>query len=408
MQTNISEKLLASEAGREADRILRSCVHCGFCTATCPTYQLLGDELDGPRGRIYQIKDMLEGGRVTATTLEHLDRCLTCRACESTCPSGVEYGHLVDIGRELAESKVKRPMRSRLMRRMLTRVLPEQQRFSTWLTIANLFRPLLPVRLQRALPMRGGKQSDWPEQRHNRIVLLIEGCVQPVVAANIDRAAAVVLDQLNISAVRTGVAQCCGAVEHHLNESDAALNRMRSNIDHWWPHVEQGVEAIISTASACTLEIKEYAYLLRHDEQYMDKAKKISDLARDISEVVAAEDLTVFSRQRSAQIAFHPSCTLQHGQKLNGVVEHVLQQVGFELLPVKDAHLCCGAAGTYALMQPEIGLELRERKLEALQGSQPHCIATANIGCLKHIDSASRVPVMHWIELLIEDDKSPQ
>jgi len=400
MQTKIPQQLMETEAGKEADRILRSCVHCGFCTATCPTYQLLGDELDGPRGRIYQIKEMLEGTPVSEKTLGHLDRCLSCRGCESTCPSGVEYGHLVDIGREIAEERVKRPMRTRLMRNMLATVLPNRASFSLLLKTAGLFRPLLPSRFKDVLPKRSPATLEWPEIRHARRVLLIEGCVQPVIAADIDRAAAHVLDRLSISTHRTGVAQCCGALEHHLNRSEAALNRMRTNIDHWWPWVEQGVEAIVSTASACSLELKEYGYLLRFDDQYAEKARTIAALSRDISQVVAAEDLTRLQSERKERVVFHPSCTLQHGQKLNGVVEEILTQVGFELMPVKDAHLCCGAAGTYALMQPEIGLELRERKLAALQTLEPQLIASANIGCLKHLDAGSGVPVVHWIELL--------
>ncbi|GAV20347.1 glycolate oxidase iron-sulfur subunit [Mariprofundus micogutta] len=400
MQTKISSQLLTTDAGKEADRILRSCVHCGFCTATCPTYQLMGDELDGPRGRIYQIKEMLEGAEVSEKTLGHLDRCLSCRGCETTCPSGVEYGHLVDIGREVAETRIKRPMRTRMMRKLLASVLPDRLRFSRLLKTAALFRPLLPARFREVLPGISGSSLDWPEHNHVRRVLLIEGCVQPVLAANIDRAAAHVLDQLSISTLRSGVAQCCGAVEHHLNETEAALNRIRSNIDHWWPLLEQGVEAIVSTASACSLELKEYGYLLRHDSLYAEKAKRISALARDISEVVAGEDLSAIEAGEIRNVAFHPSCTLQHGQKLNGVVEAILRQVGYDLKVVKDAHICCGAAGTYAVMQPEIGLELRHNKLTALQTDQPQLIATANIGCLKHLDSASEVPVVHWIELL--------
>jgi len=407
MQTRMPEQLLATEIGKEADRILRSCVHCGFCTATCPTYQLLGDELDGPRGRIYQIKEMLEGGDVSDKTLGHLDRCLSCRGCETTCPSGVEYAHLVDIGREVAEERIKRPLRTRLMRNILASVLPKRGVFSLLLKTSSLFRSLLPSRFKAVMPKILPAQLQWPETNHDRSVLLIEGCVQPVIAADIDRAAAHVLDQFSISTRRTGIAQCCGALEHHLNKTEAALNRMRSNIDHWWPEVNAGVEAIISTASACSLELKEYEYLLRGDVLYAEKAKHISALARDISEVVAAEDLTVLKSERTERVVFHPSCTLQHGQKLGGVVESILTQAGFDLLPVKDAHICCGAAGTYALMQPEIGLELCERKLAALQAEKPQLITSANIGCLKHLDAGANVQVVHWIELLASSCTKP-
>jgi len=408
MQTSIPEALLATDAGKEANRILRSCVHCGFCTATCPTYQLLGDELDGPRGRIYQIKDMLEGGSPTEKTLLHLDRCLSCRSCESTCPSGVEYGHLLDLGREMADKAIQRPLASRMMRKMLVTVLPNRRRFSWFLTLASLVKVLLPARFRSMLPNRSIRSLAWPEPVHQRKVLMIEGCVQPVIASNIDRAAAQLLDRLAISILRTGVAQCCGAVEHHLSHQAQALERMRSNVDHWWPFIEQGVEAIVSTASACSLELKEYGYLLRNDSAYAEKAVRISALARDISEVVAAEDLSGLLQSQGERIAFHSSCTLQHGQKLHGVVESILRQTGFDLVAVKDSHLCCGAAGTYALSQPEISHELRVRKLASLHDQAPQRIATANIGCLKHLESGAGVPVIHWVELLVDANVNTQ
>jgi len=408
MQTKIPAGKLASEAGKEADRILRSCVHCGFCTATCPTYQLLGDELDGPRGRIYLIKEMLESGSVTEKTREHLDRCLTCRSCESTCPSGVEYAHLLDIGRELCEAGTERPMGERMQRKAMVALLPNRARFSLLLKGASLLKPLLPQRLKASLPSVSQTQLNWPPLRHERKVLLIEGCVQPVLDAGIDRAAAIVLDRTGISVQRTGMAQCCGALEHHLNATDVAVKRMRSNIDHWWPYLEAGVEAIISTASACALQLKEYGYLLRNDPAYAEKARQISALTADISELVAAQTLPIVPAGEAEKIAFHASCTLQHGQKLGGIVEAILSNAGYELVAVNDSHLCCGAAGTYTLLQPEIGEALRTNKIESLEAGRPTRIATANIGCMKQIEAASEIPVVHWIELLAELYEKPQ
>ncbi|MFQ5518962.1 MAG: glycolate oxidase subunit GlcF [Mariprofundus sp.] len=401
MQTNISEDILDTEAGAEANRILRSCVHCGFCTATCPTYQELGDELDGPRGRIYLIKDMLEGGEVTDKTRQHLDRCLSCRACETTCPSGVEYVHLAEIGRQLAEQKAPRPLRDRLFRKLLLAVLPFRQRFSAMLKAARLLKPLLPAQIKSHLPAQAAVSSVWPKARHQRTILLIEGCVQPVLAPDIDAVTAQVLDKLGISTLRTAQAQCCGAVEHHMNAHNKALDRMRANIDLWWPYIEGGAEAIVSTASACALEIKEYAYLLRNDAEYAEKAVKLSAACRDISEILMAEDVSVLKSERDKSVAFHASCTLQHGQKLNGVVEDILQRVGYQLQEVRNAHLCCGSAGTSSILQPQLSNTLRDNKLAALSANKPDLIATANIGCLNHLASGTERSVKHWVELLL-------
>jgi len=402
MQTNISAEILATETGAEANRILRSCVHCGFCTATCPTYQELGDELDGPRGRIYLIKDMLEGGDVTATTQQHLDRCLSCRACETTCPSGVEYAHLAEIGKEMIEEKVARPLKQRVLRKLLLLILPYRQRFSFLLAIGQFFRPILPQALQQKMPAKQ-TQLAFPAPQHQRKVLLIEGCVQPSLSPEIDVAAARVLDQLGISTLRTQVAQCCGAVENHLHAKEAGLNRVRANIDLWLPYLEQGAEAILSTASACALEIKEYGYLLRNDALYFDKAKRISAACRDIAEVLRDEDLSEFNVTTAKRIAFHAPCTLQHGQKLSGVVESILSGLGYELTPVQDAHLCCGSAGTYSILQPELSQQLRHNKLASLTAHAPELIATANVGCLHHMSGAAETPVQHWLNLLIND-----
>ena len=404
MQTDISAKILATDAGAEANRILRSCVHCGFCTATCPTYQELGDELDGPRGRIYLIKDMLEGGDVTAATQQHLDRCLSCRACESTCPSGVEYAHLAEIGKTMIEEKVTRPIGQRVLRNVLLMILPHRSRFAFLLAIGQFFRPILPQSLQQKIPAKK-TVSAYPTNQHARKVLLIEGCVQPSLSPEIDVAAAHVLDRLGISIERTHIAQCCGAVENHLHTKhshakEVGLNRVRANIDLWLPYLEQGAEAIISTASACALEIKEYAYLLRNDPAYAEKATKISAACRDISEIVGAENLEKVRKPRTNTVAFHASCTLQHGQKLSGMVEDILQRVGYELRPVANAHLCCGSAGTYSILEPEMSITLRDNKLKALSKGQPDIIASANIGCLNHLASGTHQRVKHWIELL--------
>jgi len=401
MQTNIPQHILDTPQGKEANDILRSCVHCGFCTATCPTYQELGDELDGPRGRIYLIKDMLEGGDVTETTQKHLDTCLTCRACETTCPSGVEFAHLAKIGKAMVEEKVGRPLGQRLLRAALVKVLPNRPLFSSLMTVGRLFRPILPSVLKKKIP-KAQKTADFPKKEYLRKVLLIEGCVQPSMSPEIDVAAAQVLDKLGIQTLRTGQAQCCGAVENHLHAKEAGLNRVRANIDAWLPFVELGVEAILSTASACALEIKEYAHLLKDDPEYAENAKTISAKAKDLVEILADEDLSAFKLEQSKRIAFHAPCTLQHGQKLNGSVESLLRGVGYELIPVADAHLCCGSSGTYSILQPELSNTLRDHKVDNLTAHQPELIATANIGCLHHIQAGSETPVLHWVNLFDE------
>jgi len=399
MQTNIPQTILNTPEGKEANDILRSCVHCGFCTATCPTYQELGDELEGPRGRIYLIKDMLEGGEVSQTTQGHLDRCLTCRACETTCPSGVEFAHLAEIGKAMVEEKVQRPLKQRLLRSVLLQVLPSRTLFSTLLGLGRLFRPVLPARLKEKIPTVQ-QTARYPRKEHLRKILLIEGCVQPSMSPEIDVTTAHVLDKLGIQTLRLLQAQCCGAVENHLNAKEAALKRVRLNIDLWMPFIELGVEAILSTASACALEIKEYAHLLKDDPEYAEHAKIISAKAKDLVEILADEDLSAFKLEQSKRIAFHAPCTLQHGQNLNGSVESLLRGVGYELMPVADAHLCCGSSGTYSILQPELSNTLRNHKVASLTAHQPELIATANMGCLHHIQAGTNTPVQHWITLL--------
>lgn len=400
MQTHLAEFIKNTPQGQEADAILRACVHCGFCTATCPTYQLLGDELDGPRGRIYLIKQALEGQTVTRKTQRHLDRCLTCRACETTCPSGVRYGRLVDIGREVVDAKVSRSPWERLLRTTLRTVLPYPRRFAALLRLGQTFSPFLPSFLKRSIPP-SGKARAWPSTRHSRSMLVLEGCVQPALAPEINASTAHVLDRLGISLLSAPDAGCCGALSHHLSAPKEALNFIRQNIDAWWPLVETGAEAIVMTASGCGAIVKEYGDLLREDPAYATKAAHIASITRDIGEILAQEDCSALtpSPHFPRRIAFQSPCTLQHGQQLNGLVENLLRQAGFDLTPVPDAHLCCGSAGTYSLLQQELSERLLENKLNALESGQPQLIATANIGCLTHLQSQASVPVKHWITL---------
>ena len=398
MKTALAVDIRDTPVGQEADAILRACVHCGFCNATCPTYQLLGDELDGPRGRIYLMKQMLEGHSPSAATQLHLDRCLTCRACETTCPSGVRYGRLLDIGRERIEREVPRSAWDRFRRHALLSILPFPERFSALLRIGQLMRPLLPPSLRQSVPARAPATA-WPAARHARRMLILDGCVQPVLAPNINAATARVLDRLGISVIAAPRAGCCGAMSHHLGDTDSARDFARRNINAWWPQVEAGAETLITTASGCGVHVKDYGHLLRDDPAYVAKADRIARMTKDLGEVLAAEDLTRL-KVSPKTIAFQSPCTLQHGQKLNGVVEGVLRRLGYTLTPVPDAHLCCGSAGTYSILQPQLSGALRTRKLDALMSGQPALIATANIGCLAHLQRAASVPVRHWVELL--------
>jgi glycolate oxidase iron-sulfur subunit len=400
MQTSLLESIKQTPQGREAEAILRSCVHCGFCTATCPTYQLLGDELDGPRGRIYLIKQTLEGNAVSAKTQLHLDRCLHCLACETACPSGVQYGRLVDIGREIVEERVARPVSVNLVRRALRFVLPHPRRFAALLRIGRHLRPLLPAawRMKLPVPLQAGA---WPAARHVRKMLVLEGCVQAAVVPDTNAAAARVLDKLGISLIRAESAECCGALSHHLSDHRGALHFMRRNIDAWWPYVEAGVEAIVMTASGCGAVVKDYGAILRDDPAYAEKAARIAAMTKDLSEVLAMEDLAPLRvNAKGRKVAFHAPCTLQHGQRLTGLVEEMLARCGYQLTAVADAHLCCGSAGTYSILQPELSQELLAAKLAALQQGEPELIATANVGCQLHMQSRASRPVRHWVELL--------
>jgi glycolate oxidase iron-sulfur subunit len=412
MQTTLAANIKDTPQGREADAILRSCVHCGFCLATCPTYQLLGDELDSPRGRIYLMKQMLEGEPVTARSQLHLDRCLTCRSCETTCPSGVQYGKLLDIGRALTEERVRRRPLSALKRYALRKVLPHRRRFTALLGVARLLRGILPREIRAKLPDKTLASplplQQWPAVRHVRKVLLLEGCVQPALAPEVNLAAARVLDCLGISVIRAVAAGCCGAVAHHLSAHDETRQQLRHNIDAMWPSVESGVEAVIMTASACTAMLTDYGHLLREDLAYAGRAARVSALARDISEVVLANAQALAEALRRTgkstapgpRVAFQSPCTLQHALKIRGVVESLLREAGFTLTHVPDGHLCCGSAGTYSILQPELSSRLLAGKVAALQQGGPVLIATANIGCQTHIRTATALPVRHWIELL--------
>ncbi len=406
MQIQLPDEFLSTEKGQTANNILRRCVHCGFCNATCPTYQLQNDELDSPRGRIYLIKQLLEGQTDGDIAREHLDRCLTCRSCETTCPSGVEYNRLLDIGRERVESLGKRPLSERLLRWLLLQSVPFPKRFAVGASMARRVPFLLPKVLRKAIPPRAAAVDQWPAARHARRVLLLDGCVQSVAAPEINLATARVLDNLDMSAIQIPDGGCCGALNQHLSSAESAAVFMRRNIDTWWPYLEGSdrVEAIVSTASACGLQVKDYAHYLRLDKQYAEKAAKISGLVKDVSELLAAEPvadvISVVGSQ--ARIAFHAPCTLQHGQRLTGVVESILTQCEFELVTVKDGHLCCGAAGTYSIFQPVLSEQLQANKLATLQAGSPTAIASANIGCLLHLRQDAVVPVKHWIELLAD------
>jgi glycolate oxidase iron-sulfur subunit len=406
METHLADWLKGTRDGDEAEAILRKCVHCGFCTATCPTYQLLGDELDGPRGRIYLIKSVVEGEKPTASTMEHLDRCLTCRNCESTCPSGVDYGHLVDIGRKLVEQQVERPASQRFMRTLLRETLTRRWLFDPAMRVGQAVRPLLPEALKAKVPERRdpGKR---PSRSHARKVILLEGCVQPGMLPSIDAATDRVLDRLGLEAVRPQGSGCCGAIRHHLNDQAGAANDARRNIAAWRPLIEAGAEAILINASGCGAMVKDYAHLLADDPEWAARAKQVVERTRDLAEWLPAEIDAAIAAGRlraasSSRVVFHPPCTLQHGQKVRGVVEGLLTRLGATVLPVGESHLCCGSAGTYSVLQPQLSGELRSRKLGHLTAGEPELILSANIGCITHLQAGTGTPVRHWIEWLDE------
>ena len=399
MDLRISKSYEGQAAPEEAAQIVKKCVHCGFCNATCPTYQLLGNELDGPRGRIYLMKSMLEGNTVSGHTQLHLDRCLSCRSCESPCPSGVRYGRLLEIGRELAERQVRRSLNERLVRFALRKIMTSRKWFALLSRIGRWVRPVLPLVIAKNLPVRRNP-GRVPPIWHSRRMLLLDGCVQPALIPMINAAAARVLDRAGISVVVPPKAGCCGALSLHLGATAEAERYMRRNIDAWWPEIEKGCEAIVMTASGCGVTVREYGQLLARDRAYAEKAARISSLTVDLSEVVAVEKPGGLPSGNSRRVAYHAPCTLQHGQKVHGQVEELLHHYGWHLAKVREAHLCCGSAGSYSLLQPTIANRLLRNKLAVLQEDQPEVIASANIGCLLHLGKELRLPVRHWIELL--------
>ena len=411
MQTNLAPQYIGTPEGEQAEAILRKCVHCGFCTATCPTYQLLGDELDGPRGRIYLMKQVFEGATPTRATQQHLDRCLTCRNCESTCPSGVQYGHLVDIGRKVVDAQVPRPMGERLLRWALKEGLPSPL-FAPAMKLGQAVRSVLPAKLKAKVPAPQIAERNgviWPKQTHPRKVLMLAGCVQPAMLPNINTATARVLDAAGIQTLVAPEAGCCGAVKFHLNDQDGGMAHMRANIDAWWPFVQQGVEAIVMNASGCGVMVKDYGHVLQHDAEYAAKAKRISALTQDLSELLPALVPVLKPKLKASVLAsagmqaYHPPCTLQHGQQLKGGVEKYMADLGFAIQVARnESHLCCGSAGTYSVLNPEISTTLRDRKLGQLDALQPKAILSANVGCITHLQSGTDVPVKHWVEVLDE------
>ena len=405
MQTNLAPEYINTADGKAAEAILRKCVHCGFCTATCPTYQLLGNELDGPRGRIYLMKQVLEGQTPTRETQLHLDRCLTCRNCESTCPSGVNYGQLVDIGRKLVDAKVERPIVEKTIRWVLKEGLTSPL-FAPAMAMGQMVRPLLPASLKNKVPAKQAV-GQIPAQIHQRKVLMLEGCVQPAMSPNINSATRRVLDAAGIETIVAAKAGCCGAVKFHLNDQEGGKAQMRANIDAWWPSIEsQSIEAIVMNASGCGVTVKEYGHILQDDPSYADKAQRVSDLTKDLSELlpdlVGALKSKVNAKKAQA-VTFHPPCTLQHGQQLRGGVEKHLGELGFNINTAScEAHLCCGSAGTYSVLQADLAYQLRDRKLGNLGAMHPDVIVSANIGCITHLQSGTATPVKHWVELLDE------
>ena len=390
MQTNLLPELLATTQGKRADEILRKCVHCGFCNATCPTHRINGDELEGPRGRIYLIKEMLEGQEVTDTTQAHLDSCLGCLNCQTTCPSGVQYGELAEIGKHYIEEKNIRSTSSKLKRWLICKVLPYPKRFAPFVMLAKTFG---------ILPRTAKYPNVTIKQASKQSILLLDGCVQSLTSSHVNQHLKNILAKLNIAATSEKYVECCGAIEHHNGQPEKALIRIRANIDRWWPHIEQGASAIVMTASGCGSVVKDYARLLANDPSYAEKAEKISQLTQDASEFLATHNLQKASATTS-KVAFHPPCTLQHDQKINGVVENILENAGYTLTKFKDTHLCCGSAGTYSILQPTMANKLRDNKIEHIENTAPDIIVTANIGCLLHLQKGTNTQVKHWLELI--------
>lgn len=401
MQTQLADFVKNQVEHDELAGIIRSCVHCGFCNATCPTYQLTGNELDGPRGRIYLLKHMLEGQGVSNLTQHHVDTCLNCRACETTCPSGVKYGRLLEVTRPWLEESVSRSVVQQCLRWLMTRVFPYRGRFAIVLKFARVIKPILPATLKQKIP-RQQTLENWPVSHHDRQMVLVSGCVQAELSPRTDVVAAQVLDKLGIRLTSVAGSGCCGALSYHLSAQQQALALAKQTIDACWPYLQQGAEAVVMTASGCGLMLKDYGELLQYDPAYAEKAVYFSARVKDMSEILQNENLSRLPINNSNQlVAFQSPCTLQHGQKLAGVVESILTTLGFTVLPVPDGHLCCGSAGVYSLLQPDFAGQLQSQKLQALESIQADVIVTANIGCQNHLQAASTKIIRHWLELLV-------
>ena len=408
MQTNLAKRFKESQSAEAIESILRSCVHCGFCNATCPTYQLRGDELDGPRGRIYQMKQYFEGAPANKEMQLHLDRCLTCRSCETTCPSGVNYSHLLEIGRESIEKDLPRSVSQRGLRWAITEFLNSGWIFKFSIQAAQKCRWFLPRKLTESIPMAKPPIAEVIDQhltQQGRQVLMLSGCVQPALSPNTNAAAKQLLHRLGLSVIEINQNNCCGAVGMHTSQIEQGKAQARRLIDAWWPKIESGVEAIVFTASGCGVSIKDYGNIFKDEIGYAEKGQTISDLALDLSQLVAREmadqKITIDKASDGPnRVAFHTPCTMQHALGLKGVVEKILANAGFHVCHVVDSHLCCGSAGTYSILQPEISKKLQANKQAALTVDTPEVIATANIGCQLQIGNGSSVPVVHWVELL--------
>ena len=399
MQPDFSSVFLATDNGKEAERILQACVHCGFCTATCPTYQLDANELDSPRGRIYLIKEMLEDKPVTTVTQTHLDRCLSCQSCETTCPSGVEYHKLLNIGRHRLDQLGLRSKPEKLMRWVLGALMPKRRWFSVLLGMGQIFRPVFPASLKSLVPMKVAA-GQLPTNRHSNQVILMQGCVQPGINPNINTATARVLNKLKVETILASGEVCCGALNYHLDQQAKGLALAKTNIDLWCNYLDHGAQAIVINASGCGNFVNQYAELLKNDTNYAAKAARVVSQTKDIGQYLADLNVKPLADAGGVKLAFHSPCTLRHGLKQHETVESLLINWGFDLTPVQDPHLCCGSAGTYSLLQPERATRLRTKKLAALTIGEPELIATANIGCQSHLQSGSELPVQHWIEIL--------
>ena len=418
MQTHFSAEQLKDPATAEAEKILRACVHCGFCTATCPTFVLLGDELDSPRGRIYLIKDMLENNRpADALTVKHIDRCLSCLACMTTCPSGVNYMHLVDGARSHIEKTFQRPFADRLFRALLGAILPYPNRFRLAVAASRLASPFdfLYPRFGRTGRRLAAILRLAPKNIVSRPVLppispagavkarvaLLGGCVQQVLRPGINEAAIRLLARLGVEVVPAKGEGCCGALLHHLGKDAGALAQVRHNVDLWSAEIERhGLDAILITASGCGTMIKDYGFLLRNDPAYAAKAARVSALAKDVTEFLGALDLPEPLNPQDATLAYHSACSMQHGQQIDALPKQLLTQAGFKVRDIPEGHLCCGSAGTYNILEPEIALRLRDRKIANILATAPDLLATGNIGCMAQIASGTSIPVLHTIELL--------